>query len=246
MPTVDELWQLFIRAVGRASRNTMGLEFDDLMNLGSRIISRVDTGRPSVALTFDDGPNPKTTSEILDRLDAAGAQATFYCVGANVLQYPSLTREIVARGHEVGSHSMTHPDFHRAASLTIWRELRASCQAIEDVTGQLVRSVRPPYVHSRWEVRPLARLLNIEYVVGADVSPPWSERDAQRLSDYVLSRVRAGSVVLLHDGHYHDSQDTSGLGAVIVSGLGAVLSGLRARGLRGVTFSELVDGSDAS
>jgi cellulose synthase/poly-beta-1,6-N-acetylglucosamine synthase-like glycosyltransferase/peptidoglycan/xylan/chitin deacetylase (PgdA/CDA1 family) len=118
---------------------------------------RVDSVRmPSgtVALTFDDGPDPRWTPQILDVLHAHGARATFFVVGAKVNRYPGLARRIVAEGHELGVHTFTHADL---ATVPAWRrdlELGLTRNAIAAATGRTARLMRPPYSSTPDSVTP--------------------------------------------------------------------------------------------
>jgi len=99
----------------------------------------------TIALTFDDGPDPVWTPRVLDLLRQHGAQATFFVVGAEVNKHPELVRRMLAEGHEVGSHTFTHADL---ASAPDWRrdlEMTLTRNAIAGATGRQVTLFRPPY-----------------------------------------------------------------------------------------------------
>ncbi|MEV6931974.1 polysaccharide deacetylase family protein, partial [Dactylosporangium sp. NPDC051485] len=99
----------------------------------------------TIALTFDDGPDPRWTPQLLDLLSQYHAHATFFVVGAQVNRYPQLVRRMVAEGHEVGVHTFTHPDL---AAQPVWRqrlELTMTANAIAAATGRTARLMRPPY-----------------------------------------------------------------------------------------------------
>lgn len=99
----------------------------------------------TIALTFEDGPDPLWTPQVLDVLREHNAHATFFVVGANVMEHPELTRRIVAEGHEIGSHGFTHADF---AGLPGWRrklELGLTQHTLASVAGLRTGLFRPPY-----------------------------------------------------------------------------------------------------
>ena len=154
-----------------------------------------------LCLTFDDGPDPRSTPRVLDLLDQRGDRATFFCVGRRVVRYPDLTREIVRRGHRVENHTFRHPN---TFAFRIWRglmdEVTRAQDAIEDTCGRRPQYFRPPAgVRNPILEAVLARqgLLLVN----------WSRRgfDAVvRAPDFVVRRLaegaHAGSILLLHDG----------------------------------------------
>ena len=114
-------------------------------NTGSqRILWSVDTDWPAVAVTFDDGPNSVFTPIALDALAAAGAQATFFLIGQQVVEQPDLVRRLIAGGHELANHTWSH----RSAALLTALEIRAEIDRATDVlttaTGSPPRWYRPP------------------------------------------------------------------------------------------------------
>src|SRR5439155_8853037 len=92
-------------AVNGIGRRTINKGFDELMSVGCRIIYYF-LNSDSVSLTFDDGPNPHSTSKLLAQLEHQEVSATFYCVGQNVARYPDIAKRIAISGHEMGNHSM--------------------------------------------------------------------------------------------------------------------------------------------
>src|SRR5581483_7402951 len=107
------------------------------------------TGRPgTVALTFDDGPDPVYTPRVLDALAAEGAVATFFLVGRNAARHPELVRRIVAEGHGVGSHTWSHPELAETSLPALVREVRRGRRELERLAGSEVRRFRPPKGHT--------------------------------------------------------------------------------------------------
>lgn len=146
-----------------------------------------------VFLTFDDGPSPEATPFVLDTLKQYGAQATFFCLGKNVEQYPELFQRILDEGHMVGNHTYSH---QKGWQMKTWRY-------IEDVdfANNLIHSnlVRPPY----GRIKPRqARLLSERYnlimwsVLSRDYSRYVSPR---KCVTNVTKHVRGGSIVVFHD-----------------------------------------------
>ncbi|MEI9890311.1 MAG: polysaccharide deacetylase family protein [Caulobacteraceae bacterium] len=109
------------------------------------IISRYGAHPGLIALTFDDGPHPKYTKQILDILKEKHAPATFFVIGQNMQNWPSLVKREVAEGHVVGSHSFTHPNIGAIPTFLVDGELNSTQRLFEVVTGRTMRFFRPPY-----------------------------------------------------------------------------------------------------
>lgn len=201
--------------------------------LWCRAVWRARSGRPEVALTYDDGPDPASTPALLDLLAARGVRATFFCVGAKVRAAPELVRRMRDEGHVLANHSDGHSlwtNLYSTGRMT--EEVRAAQHSLEEVAGRRPRYFRPPFGYANHATGGVADALGLE-VVGWDVrSFDTFIADPRRVAERVLARARPGSVVLLHDG---------GLPAErVVPATEAILDGLEARGLRPVGLEELL------
>ena len=107
--------------------------------------SSVKINRPYVALTFDDGPHATNTPRLLDILRSRTVKATFYVVGTNAKRYPHILQRMVAEGHEIGNHTVTHGNLTKMSPTQIRNELRTSHYTIVAATGVAPRTMRPPY-----------------------------------------------------------------------------------------------------
>jgi peptidoglycan/xylan/chitin deacetylase (PgdA/CDA1 family) len=168
----------------------------------------------SVALTFDDGPNPAITPALLDLLDGHGVRATFFLIGAFVRQCPALAREIAARGHFIGNHTETHPNLLWLAPGSLAGELRRCQEAIAEAVGAPPVWMRPPYGFRGPQLPPVLRELGLRPPVLWSVSAhDWRPQPAGRVVQR-LRRVRGGDIVLMHDGDHRrlggDRQHTLG------------------------------------
>jgi peptidoglycan/xylan/chitin deacetylase (PgdA/CDA1 family) len=171
--------------------------------LGPNIVRlpRASAARGEVALTFDDGPDPEVTPRVLDLLDRHGAVGTFFCIGEHVAAHPALTREIVARGHAVESHSFRHSlGFGWYGPWKLRREVESSRRAIEDAAGVSPLFFRSPYGTRNPMLDPVLVKAGLRHVSwkrrGYDAVDPNAERVFRRL----VSRMVSGDVLLLHDG----------------------------------------------
>jgi len=219
----------------------------------SFVIRRAGDRQGQIALTFDDGPDPRWTPEILDTLRREGVPATFFIIGAAGQAHPELLRRIIDEGHEIGNHTFTHPNLGEIPSRLIELELDATQRLIEAVTGHSTLLFRPPYFgdaepQTPDEVEPAVRAQRLGYLtIGLRIDPlDWKldERDGQPRSadDIVQDTLRMaratdederGEVVLLHDGGGDRSRT--------VEALPRLIEELRARGFQFVPVSALAD-----
>jgi peptidoglycan/xylan/chitin deacetylase (PgdA/CDA1 family) len=167
-----------------------------------RLLPRLSgVGDPAhVALTFDDGPDPVSTPPILDALDNLGWRATFFCLGSQVRRAPALTRELVARGHELAVHGDTHRShLSRSVRSTVDDVIRAR-DTIEAAGETSVRWLRPPYGAVSLATLVAARRSDLQLVLWTTWGRDWQPRATGRT---VLANVRRtyypGATVLLHD-----------------------------------------------
>lgn len=192
------------------------------------------TARGEIALTMDDGPDPVVTPQVLDMLDRHAARATFFCVGEKAERYPDLCREIVRRGHAVENHSQYH---HHHFSLmgpgAMARELQAAQDTFTAITGQRPLFFRAPAGFRNPFLDPVLTGLGLTLA-------SWSVRgfdtrvgDAVRVKNSLMRGLRAGAILLLHDGN---SARTQGGHPVILEVLPALLESAASAGLRCVTL----------
>ncbi|MGW2375704.1 MULTISPECIES: polysaccharide deacetylase family protein [Kitasatospora] len=153
-----------------------------------------------LALTFDDGPDPRSTPYVLDALDELGARATFFLLGAMLERAPGLGRELVLRGHEVAVHGWHHrPQWYPAPARDL-RELRRASEAVTDLCGTRPRWYRPPYGVLTAGPALAARRLGLRSVLWTAWGRDWT---AEATGDSVYATARpgltAGATLLLHD-----------------------------------------------
>jgi peptidoglycan/xylan/chitin deacetylase (PgdA/CDA1 family) len=154
----------------------------------------------NVALTFDDGPSAWTPL-VLDLLREHGARATFFVIGARVRERPEDVQRIVAEGHELGSHTLTHPRLTEISDEDVRDEITGGLDAIEELLGERPRLFRAPGFHAGERELAIVEELGLEAVF-ADVDPEdWRpERDSHSIFRRVLNGLREGAIVDLHDG----------------------------------------------
>jgi peptidoglycan-N-acetylglucosamine deacetylase len=153
-----------------------------------------------VALTFDDGPDPRSTPAILDALETEGWRATFFCLGSQARRAPGLIREIVDRGHEVGVHGDAHTSHLRRPAIWTVPDVRRARDTINDLTGVTARWFRPPYGAVSASSLVAARRSGLELVLWTSWGIDWKPGcTGATVAANVLRTFRPGATVLLHD-----------------------------------------------
>jgi cellulose synthase/poly-beta-1,6-N-acetylglucosamine synthase-like glycosyltransferase/peptidoglycan/xylan/chitin deacetylase (PgdA/CDA1 family)/spore germination protein YaaH len=199
-------------------------------------------GEHQVALTFDDGPDPTWTPQVLDILQARGVKAAFFLVGVNAEKYPSLVRRIVAEGHEIGNHTYYHPNLALCWPEHIRLELNATQLLIETITGRSTTLFRPPYAadtspSSLAELAPLRIANELNYLVVLENIDPqdWARPGADVILQRIKQQRRDGSIILLHDA--------GGDRAQTIEALPRIIDWLQTRGDTIVPLSALIGSS---
>jgi peptidoglycan/xylan/chitin deacetylase (PgdA/CDA1 family) len=155
-----------------------------------------------LALTFDDGPNPAITPQLLDLLDRHEARATFFLIGQFARACPALVRDIAARGHAIGNHTETHPRLLFLSPRQVLKELVDCQQSIAGITGTAPSLMRPPFGARGPQLRTAIEQSGLEQVVTwTRLLHDWSPRGKQRLIAR-LRCVRGGEVLVFHDGSH--------------------------------------------
>lgn len=162
------------------------------------VITRVETARPLVALTFDDGPDPESTLPLLDLLESYGARATFFVRGTAVARYPEVVRRAAELGHAIGNHTWSHPVMPRIPRRDRRVELR-ECQRM--IAPYVTRPVlfRPPYLAQSKASRLDALLLGFLVIMCSIDSGDWWLTDTDEIVARLLAHPAGGDIVLLHD-----------------------------------------------
>jgi peptidoglycan/xylan/chitin deacetylase (PgdA/CDA1 family) len=192
----------------------------------------VETTEPVVAFTFDDGPGPQWTPMVLDALDAAAVPATFFMVGRNLEEHADLVRHRMGR-HEVGNHSWSHDDLATLDRIGVETELSRAHEMIKKVFGRAPTVMRPPFGHLGGSTVLAADMFDYDIVLWSHLMrEKYYRNDPDGQVRDIVDNVRPGSIILAHDiGKQHR--------LVALRRLGDMFAGLRARGFRFATVSEL-------
>lgn len=198
------------------------------------LVNRVETDQRVVALTFDDGPTPRYTAGILGILAEKDVNATFFLIGREADENPVETRSIVEAGHELGNHTYTHDDMTWAMPWSAAEQVEKTDASIRAAgySGEIL--FRPPY-GKKFLGLPLYLAAHDRTTITWDVEPESDDAiaaDPYRIAAHVIETTKPGSIVIMH--LMYPARDTSR------KALPLVIDGLRKKGFRFVTVSELL------
>ena len=179
-----------------------------------------------IALTFDDGPHPRYTEQLLDGLKERNVVATFFVTGENAQNYPNIIRREQEEGHLIGNHTYSHIQLTSGNRETFREELVKTNEILENITGEKVSFVRPPY--GSWD-KSFEKELNM-FPVLWNIDPlDWCSHNAECIAAKVVENAGDGDIILMHD--YYDTSVTAALEVVDV---------LQKRGFQFVTVEEIL------
>ena len=197
------------------------------------VLAHLPRDEKAVSITFDDGPNPHATPRILDTLKREGVPVTFFVLGRHADRWPELVRRMADEGHQLGNHGYYHRKLHRRLPGYVRDDLTRGAEAIERASGVRPRHFRAPHGFRNPWVTPIASALGertIGWSLGVwDSARPGVDEIVRR----TLDGMRAGSILLLHDG---DGYDAAGDRTQTAAALPHIIDGLRAHGYRFVTL----------
>jgi peptidoglycan/xylan/chitin deacetylase (PgdA/CDA1 family) len=193
-------------------------------------VSQCNVDGPFAAITFDDGPHGSQTPRLLKMLKERGIRSTFFVVGQCVAANPEIAKQIVAEGHEIASHSWSHPLLSQMGEEGVRDQLQRTHDVIRQETGVVPTLMRPPFggftatqkawAHGVWGYKCI--LWDVD-------SNDWKHRSPAKTQSIILASSRPGSIILCHDIHKST-----------IDAMPATLDGLLAKGLKLVTVSELL------
>lgn len=192
--------------------------------------------RKEIALTIDDGPDPQVTPQVLDLLDRYGIKATFFCIGDRVLRHPELCQAMIERGHAVENHSQHHRHYFSVLGLAgLRREIQAAQDALQHVTGRRPQFFRAPAGLRNPFLDPVLHRLGLQLAAWTRRGFDTCTADPALVAARLLRDVKAGAILLLHDGNCARAQSGQ---AVILEVLPQVLAAAADAGLHFVTLPE--------
>ena len=191
--------------MARIGRSLLLRFYQHLQKRLPTVLFHGDEARREIALTFDDGPHPRDTPQVLEVLAKHNVQATFFLVGKSVKRYPSLAKEIHQRGHQLALHCYRHVPFVLENPSTLLQGLNATRNLIVDICGippKIVCDVRPPYGFFTAKNLSLLSEYKFRMVIWNSIPPHWMQPTSWTIAQ-ILDETMPGSVIALHDGHGH-------------------------------------------
>jgi peptidoglycan/xylan/chitin deacetylase (PgdA/CDA1 family) len=204
-----------------------------ILQANNRFFYHGNVSIPEVALTFDDGPNPPFTSQILAVLQRYNVKATFFDVGYLARRYPDLVRREMAGGHTVGNHTWNHAHLPALSTKDITKEINDTSDELQRITGTRPTFFRPPYGENDAHTLTVVNNLGLTTFIWNNMASDWLRPAPSVISFRVTNVARNGMIILLHDGG-GDRTNT-------VVALSTIIQNLQARGFRFVTLKQLVD-----
>ncbi len=205
-------------------------------SISKRVAWRAPTKERKIALTFDDGPHPVYTPQILEVLESFKVPATFFLIGKHLQNNLNLAKETVRAGHEVGNHTFSHQRMWRLTDLKMNDEIKRTDDLLRNLNGAAPRFLRPPMgLFSKRVIDNIERA-GYKTVVGNVYPRDPHLPGRQKILNRVLSRVINGSIIILHDGGNTNHVDRS----QTIWAVERFIPELQERGFEFVTLSELI------
>ena len=201
----------------------------------SIIVSKGSKYDKVISLSFDDGPHPKYTNEILDILKEYNIKATFFVLGLHAEKYPDVIKRIVEEGHEIGNHSYSHLDMKKSTKKLIKSELERTQNIVYSITNKKPNVFRPPYGNYNEDVIDVANMTNLYVILWTyyQDSKDWSNPGVEVIVNTTLSNIQNGDIILFHDYIYKKESHT-------VDALKVIIPDLINEGFSFATISELI------
>ena len=182
--------------------------------------------KKKVALTFDDGPHPQYTPEMLAVLKERDVKATFFLLGEEVEKYPEIVKEIQEEGHTIGNHSYKHEQLSKLTMEQACAQVNRTNKLIFDITGVYPSYLRPPF--GDWHEKLDCEANMVEVLWDVDTLD-WSSQNHAGIVNKVLKNVQENDIILMHDGY-----ETS------VTAAGEIIDTLKKQGYEFVTVDEIL------
>lgn len=189
-----------------------------------------------IAITFDDGPDPRFTSDVLDVLAEYNVPATFFLMGSRAIAYPEIVERMQNEGHIIGNHSYWHPNLVKEGDLaTLENEVQRTEDTLANLVGYRTKLFRAPYGFLNTDLVEKLAELDYYYIAWSVDSLDWQEEPPQEIANRVVSNVEPGAIILMHDGGDWDADRTS-----TIESLRTILPTLQGQGYQFVTVPELL------
>ena len=198
----------------------------------SSVYFSVKDSEKRIALSFDDGPLTGKTDKILDVLDKYGVKATFFMVGSQALYCPETAMRVVSDGHEIGNHTNNHKSLAALSEHELDNEIALAEEAIYSACGYIPSLFRPPEGVCTEKISKAAKLRGYSIIMWSVDTLDWQGKGADVIAENVLTNVKSGAVILMHDGIFAKSHTAEALEIIIPA--------LQSEGYTFVTVGELI------
>lgn len=201
---------------------------------GDNVFASHENSQMKIALTFDDGPHPRYTDEILEILEKYNIHATFFEIGENVSYYPEITKRVIDAGHEIGNHTYSHPrlNMSKYSVAELEKQLLRTERLIYETDEYRPKLFRPPEGRCCGTVADIAKKMDYSVILWTIDTYDWRHTPPQTIAANVVSSIRSGDIILCHDGITKDSPTPAALEIFIPK--------LIEMGYKFVTVSELL------
>jgi len=200
------------------------------------VLAKAPIEQKCIALTFDDGPYPPYTQQLLQVLKEEKVKATFFVVAQNAEKYPELLKQELAAGHEIALHSYVHRDQLKLRAEEVQQNLEQGKAALEKIAGVEVKYFRPPHGFKDWVVMEESAKAKLEVVNWSVIPRDWTNPGVEVIVQRVVDKAETGAIVLLHDG---DSPKYTAPREQTVQATRAIIRKLKEQGYSFVTIGEL-------
>ncbi|MFA4016677.1 MAG: hypothetical protein RUDDFDWM_001787 [Candidatus Fervidibacterota bacterium] len=210
------------------------LLFSGLLILTYSVVSHHAEADKLVALTFDDGPDPRWTPLVLEALKQYKVRATFFIIGKQAELYPELVKRIYSEGHELGNHTYSHPKHMQKESFEeLRKEIERCNEVIERITGVRPKLFRPPMGLLNYLIHTAAQVEGLTVVYWTVSADHQDAPTPQAMVERVMRLIHPFAIILMHDGRTKERWKD-------VKALPMIIEGLKKRGYQFVTVSELL------
>lgn len=208
----------------------------EVFSITNAVFSKGSNEKKAIALSFDDGPHPRYTDEILDILKEYNIKATFFVLGLHAESYPDIILRQVEEGHEIGNHSYSHINMKKATKKAIKEEYDRTQEIIYSITKTKPKLFRPPYGNYNNEVVEVVSSDDSTIVLWTfyQDSKDWSNPGVEVIVNTTITKAQGGDIILFHDYVYHKESHT-------VEALKILIPKLIDKGYYFVTVSDLME-----
>jgi peptidoglycan-N-acetylglucosamine deacetylase len=198
------------------------------------MINEVPTSQKAVAITFDDGPNPTYTPQVIEIFSEAEGKATFFMIGEQMKNHPEVVKQVAALGHEIGNHTFTHPKLSQLSTAKCLEEIEQNEKLIEELAGRKPVVFRPPYLDYNQDTVSLLQQKGYPLIGALNLAAQdWEQPGVRHILEKSRDAVKNGSILIFHDG-YGDRSQT-------IEAVRKLVSELKSQGYQLVTVSELLE-----